>query len=362
MERVCLLNNPNKHENNGIRDASEILETNYLRMNKNNWLFILISILGVYLITGCKSNCNDLVTSEIFYADPTIFAENNKYYLTGTRNIEPYGFAILVSENLIDWRSPSEDSLHMILMKGDGAFGTEGFWAPQILKVDDTYYLTYTANEQVVISKSNSLLGPYRQDITEPVDESEKNIDSFIFQDIDGTWYLYHVRFDRGNYLWVAELDFETGKIRPETLTKCFDQTEAWEATPNYISDPILEGPTVLHIKGKYYMFYSANHFLNIDYAVGYATADSPFGPWVKHPDNPIIHRSIVGENGSGHGDIFEGLDDVIYYVYHVHNSDSTVVPRRTRIVPLLFEWDESEGIYNVTADSNNIIVPVIAD
>ena len=54
--------------------------------------------------------------------------------------------------------------------------------------------------------------------------------------------------------------------------------------------------------KGKYYLFYSANHFMSRDYAVGYAVADSPLGPWHKPANNPIIHRSTVGENGSGHG------------------------------------------------------------
>lgn len=322
-------------------------------------VFLPLSLI-LPLLLGCNSgNISKKGQNEIFYADPTIFVENNMYYLTGTRNIEPYGFAMLVSEDLVEWRSPSEDSLFMILAKGDGSFGTEGFWAPQIFKVEDTYYFTYTANEQVVLAKSNDILGPYRQDVIEPIDGSEKNIDSYIFQDADGTWYLYYVRFDKGNYLWVAEFDLKAGRIKPETLTKCFDLTDDWEATPNYKSDPILEGPTVLFLRGKYYLFYSANHFMNIDYAVGYATADTPFGPWIKHPNNPIMHRSIVGENGSGHGDIFTGLDGKMYYVYHVHNSDSVVVPRRTRIVPMTFNWNSTTGIYDVTINADSIIVPV---
>ena len=45
---------------------------------------------------------------EIMYADPTIFVENGKYYLTGTRNQEPQGFAILESTDLEHWRSVIE--------------------------------------------------------------------------------------------------------------------------------------------------------------------------------------------------------------------------------------------------------------
>ena len=179
------------------------------------------------------------------------------------------------------------------------------------------------------------MLGPYHQKEVGPVDGSEKNIDSFVFKD-DGKYYLYHVRFNNGNYIWVAEFDLETRKIKPETLSKCFNQTQPWEATPNFKSAPIMEEPTVVKIKGKYYLFYSANHFRNIDYAVGYAVSDSPFGPRVKYDGNPILHRSIVGENGSRHGDLFEGVDGQLYYVYHIHFDWQTVSPKRTRIVPVI--------------------------
>jgi xylan 1,4-beta-xylosidase len=145
-------------------------------------------------------------------------------------------------------------------------------------------------------------------------------------------------------------LDLEKGTIKPGTLKKCFSQTESWEATPNYKSGPIMEGPTVIKLENKYYLFYSANHFKNIDYAVGYAVADSPYGPWIKQKNSPIIHRSIVGENGSGHGDFFKGLDGEMYYVYHVHFSDHETGPRKTRIVPLVKKWDAEKSMYQFSA------------
>lgn len=50
-------------------------------------------------------------------------------------------------------------------------------------------------------------MDPFRQDSIRPIDETAKNIDSFLFKDSDGKYYLYHVRFNKGNYLWVAEFD-----------------------------------------------------------------------------------------------------------------------------------------------------------
>ena len=118
-----------------------------------------------------------------------------------------------------------------------------------------------------------------------------------------------------------------------------------------------MESPTVGKLDDLYYLFYSANHFKNIDYAVGYATSTSPYGPWKKHANNPIIHRSIVHENGSGHGDLFKGLDGRYYYVYHVHHSDSIVQPRKTRIVPLILK--KENDVYSITIDKENVIKPM---
>ncbi len=312
--------------------------------------------LGATFISVSQLQADD--RKEISFADPTIFVENGKYYLTGTRNQEPLGFSILESTDLEHWTVPDGSSQQLILRKGDRTYGEKGFWAPQYFKEKGTYYFTYTANEQTVIASSKSVFGPFRQKEVRPIDASAKNIDSFLFKDDDGKYYLYHVRFNKGNYLWVAEFDMKKGGIKPETLKQCMDCTEPWEKTPNYKSAPVMEGPTVMKWDGVYYLFYSANHFMNIDYSVGYATASSPLGPWKKHPNSPIIHRSLVGENGSGHGDVFKGLDGKYYYVYHVHRSDSTVQPRKTRIVPLMLEKG-NDGVYSITVDKDHVIKPM---
>jgi xylan 1,4-beta-xylosidase len=321
--------------------------------------YIICSILFFF---GLKVSAQKI--REIFFADPTIFAEGGKYYLTGTGGNRggTAGFSVLESNDLKSWHLPAggSDSLFMILTRGFKVFGSGGFWAPQIIKAADTYYLTYTANEQCALARSGSVLGPYTQNEVTAIDSSEKNIDPFIFKDDDGKYYLFHVRFNNGNYLWVAEFDIQIGRIKKETLKKCFDQTEPWEATSAFKSAPIMEGPSVIRLKNKYYLFYSANHFKNIDYAVGYAVSDSPYGPWIKQKNSPILHRSIVGENGSGHGDLFIGSDNNLYYVYHVHFDQKQITPRRTRIVPILKEWDPVESIYKFSVPEKKVIVPVL--
>ena len=343
-----------KHGLRYPRHASVCLETQHFpdSPNKPQWASPWLEP-GQKYTSHCRYQFSVSKEEQIAFADPTIVRQGANYYLTGTTNTIPQGFSMLVSKDLKNWTSTGP-----LLTEGPQVYGDKGFWAPQLYLNGKTWQLAYTANEQVAVAESSSLTGPFTQKQVKPVDASEKNIDPFIFTDDDGKTYLYHVRFNNGNYLWVAAYDKNTMSIDPSTLKQCLGNTEAWENTPDYPAAPIMEGPTVIKHKGKYYLFYSANHFMSRDYAVGYAVADSPMGPWHKSADNRIIHRSIVGENGSGHGDVFADKKGNLFYVYHVHNSNHAVSPRLTRIVPLHF-IPSNDGFDHVIVKKEEVIVPM---
>lgn len=343
-----------KHGLRYPRHASVCLETQHFpdSPNKPQWASPWLEP-GQKYTSHCRYQFSVSKEEQIAFADPTIVRQGANYYLTGTTNTIPQGFSMLVSKDLKNWTSTGP-----LLTEGPQVYGDKGFWAPQLYLNGKTWQLAYTANEQVAVAESSSLTGPFTQKQVKPVDASEKNIDPFIFTDDDGKTYLYHVRFNNGNYLWVAAYDKNTMSIDPSTLKQCLGNTEAWENTPDYPAAPIMEGPTVIKHKGKYYLFYSANHFMSRDYAVGYAVADSPMGPWHKPANNRIIHRSIVGENGSGHGDVFADNKGNLFYVYHVHNSNHAVSPRLTRIVPLHF-IPSNDGFDHVIVKKEEVIVPM---
>lgn len=311
----------------------------------------IIAVIG--LCGDCGTVKADTHKEELMLADPTVFPGNGKYYMAGTQGGNPAGFTVYESDDLINWSAT--DSLPNLSV-GKSVFGTSKFWAPQFFPLDGKIGMLYTANEQVAIAHADSIDGRYIGTGL-PIDASEKNIDPFLFKDDDGKYYLYHVRFNKGNYIWVGEYDIENNVILPGTLRKVLDNDQSWENTGIFESVPIMEGPTVIKLKDTYYLFYSANHFMSPDYAVGYAVAKSPLGPWIKNPDNPIIHRDIVGENGAGHGDVFIDNDREYRYVYHVHNSDSMVSPRRTRIVALNLAPNDNDTIpFKITVDAGKII------
>jgi len=282
----------------------------------------------------------------IFLADPTIFYNNGTYYLYGTGGKE--GFLVYTSTNLKNWKGPAGAKDGYALRKGD-AFGTSGFWAPQVFEQNGKFYMAYTANENIAIAKSDSPLGPFKQDSIKPISGTGKQIDPFVFTDDDGTKYLYHVRLGNGNRIFVAKMKDDFSDIQPQTLQECITATAPWENTASS-AWPVTEGPTVLKHKNLYYLFYSANDFRNIDYAVGYAVATTPYGLWKKYSGNPIISRNNIGRNGTGHGDFVKDKRGNLYYVFHTHRSNEEVAPRVTALVKATFVEDSS-GVDKMVID-----------
>ncbi|MDR1203830.1 MAG: glycoside hydrolase family 43 protein [Tannerellaceae bacterium] len=300
-----------------------------------------ISILLLCLIVSCRQSIPEQATENsaesLFLADPTIFLDNGTYYLYGTNS--PEGFRVYTSDDLIHWSVPARDSL--ALRKGE-SYGEMGFWAPQIFSYNGQYYMAYTANENIAIAVSNHPAGPFRQDNLAPIEAPTRQIDPYVFFDDDGKIYLYHVRLADGNRIFVAEMTDDLTAMKEETVTECIVAASEWENTAE-ADWTVAEGPTVLKHNGLYYLFYSANDFRNIDYAVGYAVAHSPYGPWEKTTDSPIISRHIIGYNGTGHGDFFQDKNGDRKYVFHIHYSDTAVSPRRTAIISADFIPGESE-------------------
>lgn len=296
----------------------------------------------------------DRQTGEILMADPTIILTDGFYYLSGTDDKGGADrFLLFKSQDLKTWEHAGT-----ALKIGDNSFGKWGFWAPQLYSYNNKWWILYTAEEHIAIAEADNVYKPFEQDCIAPLDESCKNIDPFLFKDDDGKFYIYHVRINNGNFLWAAEFDTSTRKIKSDTLTKCFDLSKIWENVENN-SYPVMEGPTVIKFNGKYYLFYSANDFRSHNYAVGYAVADSPLGPWKKILDKPIISKEVVGECGPGHGDVFLDKQGKMFYVFHVHYSNSQPVPRKTRIVPLVADDYDKNGYAIFKVDMQNLIIPI---
>jgi xylan 1,4-beta-xylosidase len=309
--------------------------------------FILPGINGELHAQQGTNNVSPF-TDTIFLADPTIFYENGVYYLYGTGGNN--GFQVYTSTDMYNWKGPVGKNNGYALVKGE-SYGTAGFWAPQVFKRNDKYFMAYTANEHIAVAESVSPLGPFKQKQIAAISGNGKQIDPYVFFDPSGKVYLYHVRLTNGNRIYVAEMKKDLSDIIPGTEKECIAANEPWENTRQVVW-PVAEGPTVMKMRNWYYLFYSANDFRNIDYAMGYAVSRSPLGPWNKAAGNPVLSRHNTGVNGTGHGDFIK-RKKAWYYVFHTHRNNERVSPRATAIVRCRFVRG-ADGLLNLKIDSTS--------
>lgn len=271
-------------------------------------------------------------------ADPTIFYHKGTYYLYGTNGHNAdKGFTAYTSADLRTWKAAGQ-----VLTPGE-AFGTRGFWAPQVFTYKGRFYMAYTANEHIAIAVADGPLGPFKQKELKPLEAPVRMIDPFVFFD-RGHIYLYHVRLQEGNRIFVAEMDETLQQIKEATARECMHATDTWENTAN-VKWGVTEGPTVFKNGDRYYMLYSANDFRNPDYAIGVATSTAPTGPWKKADGNPVISKNNTGFNGTGHGDLFKDKKGNWQYVLHTHFSAVRVGPRKTAIIQVQLPRNQNATI-----------------
>ncbi len=293
--------------------------------------------------TGCPEAAEARLAdaeSRLPIADPYIMLYKGTYYAYGTSTD---GFEVYKSTDLKRWTRGGQ-----LALSPKDSWGKKWFWAPEVyyIKSKKKFYMFYSVEEHICVATSDSPEGPFVQDTKEPIWE-EKSIDTSLFIDDDGTPYLYFVRFTDGNVVWVAEMTSDLKHIKRETLTQCVKAEAPWELK----LPKVAEGPSVMKRKGTYYLIYSANGYTSQDYAVGYATAKSPYGPWKKYEGNPILVRGgdvPADLVGLGHGAPFRAKDKKYRYVFHAHWSKDEVHPRTSYIYDFSFSKD---GVITIGGD-----------
>lgn len=268
-------------------------------------------------------------------ADPDVIFHEGTYYLYATntdmKDESELGFKVYSSKDLVCWTDCG------MALKAEDSWGEKGFWAPDIVFENGIFYLSYTVEEHLCIAKSTSPLGPFVQDVKEPLHKDTKEIDSHFFQDDDGKWYLYFVRFFDSNQIWGAEMNDDLMSIKEETLTRLLVPDSPWECQ----QWPVNEAPYMLKHKGLYYLTYSGSHCRS-DYGSGYAISTSPLGNYAKYENNPFL-RSNEKVHGVGHHCITWSPDHKeMFLIYHRHFDLATADPRRLCVDRLYFREQEN--------------------
>ncbi len=208
-------------------------------------------------------------------------------------------------------------------------------WAPEVLHVDDTFVLYFTARHResgrqcIGIATSDAPEGPFRDRNDEPFIcqvQQGGSIDASPFRDEDGTLYLYWKNDGnccmQATYIYAQELAPDGLSLVGEPV-QIARNDEPWEGT-------VVEAPTMWWQDDTYYLFYTGNVYTTERYAVGYAVCESPLGPCEDAEENPILVSDLESQPlvlGPGHQTVIEDdADDtwIIYHIWQVSNGRMT--------------------------------------
>jgi len=256
-------------------------------------------------------------------ADPAVILYDGLYHLYGTGQVRgDGGYRVYTSRDLVHWtRGPVVFRINQ-----------PHVWAPDVWRDPGTgrFYLYYTANKTVGVAEAAGPCGPF----TNPRRLVEAAIDAHLFRDDDGRLYLYYVKFP-GFRITVQQMaDPATPAGNPKVILK---PTSEWETRAGRVT----EGPWMIKRAGRYYLLYSGSGANTPDYAVGYATACGPMGPFTRAPHNPIVRRS-EGVLGPGHGCAVRDAAGAWWHVYHQKRTAKVEWGRDICLDPLRFDTQGS--------------------
>jgi xylan 1,4-beta-xylosidase len=262
------------------------------------------------------------------YADPSVLRDGKDFYITHSSfNYYP-GLLIWHSTDLIHWKRISH-----ALNKNVGSV-----WAPDFIKLGDTYYIYFPAGGTNWVVTAKSPYGPW----SDPVDLKLKGyIDPGHLVGPDGKRYLY---LSEGYIVKLTDDGLATDGV-PVTTYNGWKFPETW-STECFC----LESPKSNFKDGYYYITVAEGGTAGpaTSHMVVNARSKSPFGPWENSPYNPIVHTAGKNEVwwSQGHGTLVEDTKGQWWIMYHGYLNGFHTLGRQTLMLPV--EWT-SDGWYKIT-------------
>lgn len=296
-----------------------------------------------------------------YLADPFVLRWGGGYLAYGTGPVfDGRLFPVLTSPDLATWTSVGG-----ALDAPPASLGTDG-WAPEVVFAGDRFWMYYSvgfgdARHHLRVASAQDPHGPFVDTGVNLTVQETFAIDPHPFQDVDGTWYLYYARDvlddERvGTQLAVDVLTSMTATsgsprrvLAPSADWQIFERGRSiYGAVYDWHT---LEGPTVRLHDGSYYCFYSGGSYLGEGYAVAWARAAHPLGPWVEPADGRgRLLGTVPGRvRGPGHNSIVTTFGDTDMLAYHAWDQAGS--KRQMCIDPLVWgpdgpstpgpSWDE---------------------
>lgn len=310
----------------------------------------------------CVTYSNPL---DVEYGDPFILhASDGRFYMYGTSGDK--GFKAYSSDDMTHWT----DEGPVYQGATPESWTADCFWAPEVYERNGKYYLFFSANRKenpnnelemfrIGYAVADKPTGPFVEELNRPIfDPGYPIIDANLyFDDENGRVYMYYSRccykhpvesevadwarkeglFEEIEESWIYGVELKpdfSGVIgEPQLMLRppvsMNDKQAEWESrsvTSREVNRRWTEGSYLFKHNDTYYMMYSANFFGGQHYAVGYATADNPMGPFKKAENNPVLQKNTAtggSVTGTGHNMVLTLDNGDMYCVYHGRTTET---------------------------------------
>ncbi|MFE1646072.1 glycoside hydrolase family 43 protein [Microbacterium sp. P01] len=286
-----------------------------------------------------------------YFADPFVVRlDSGGYAAYGTHpeaSDSARVFEVLLSDDLVTWTSAGPALERVPADIGDQ------YWAPEVCERDGAWWMYFSVGHDISghhirVARADGPAGPF-VDLGVNLTPGERfAIDPHPFEDADGRWYLFYARdvldADRpGTHLAVGDLDSPTELTRVESVLAPFADWQIYERDRSMYDGVYdwhtLEGPSVVRRNGTYWMTFSGGAWTGAGYAVSWASAPHPRGPWQHAPlGAPALLASGGGLIGPGHNSLVQAPDGSDAIVFHAWNAAGTA--RQMHVAPIRFLAD----------------------
>lgn len=258
------------------------------------------------------------------FADPFVLQVDGKYFAYST-NSGKFHVPVLLANRPFSSGTRAEALPHL---PGWSKHIPGRVWAPSVLPRNGGYVLYYSdavgdGRECISVATANAPAGPFTDRTDQPLicPSPRGAIDPSPFVAADGQAYLLWK--DGGADAIVVQ------RLTPDGLHLTGDThvligaDQTWEAG-------IVEGPTLAFLDGRYYLFYSANRWDTPNYAIGYATCQTPTGPCIKPLTRPWLASSTIAQ-GPGGPEVFRDPQGHVFLALHAWLAGAVGYPQGAR-------------------------------
>jgi beta-xylosidase len=239
------------------------------------------------------------------FPDPAILKVGRTYFAYGT-TISSLNLPVMSSTDLVHWQSRGEGLTRPAAWAQQRRVGNRTVattWAPTVARFGKWFLHAYATPVRgtrhkmcISLARSRHAWGGFVDRTRRPwvCPANRGAIDPQFFTAPGGARYLLWKSEQTNGFkaqLWITPLSADGTRLLAPTRHLLTVQ-EPWEGK-------IIENPSMIGYRGRYYLFYSGGSYDDDSYATGYAVCRTPVGPCTRASTQPLL---ATGGRVSGPG------------------------------------------------------------